>query len=206
MKNYKIYDGYKNNLNPNHHDDRLFTDDYQLDVYLFARDIMNNESLSNIIDIGCGSGYKLINYLGQFETIGIETEPCYSMLKTKYPNRNWINSGEPEKSFSDESFTTDVVLCCDVIEHIIDPTQLINFIKKINFKYLIISTPDREILKKISMDGDRVWSGPPLNPAHVREWSYEEFKEYLEENFQIVSGYHSKKQQECMYFLCKNQK
>jgi hypothetical protein len=31
------------------------------------------KNLQKIIDVGCGSGYKLVKYLGDYETIGFET-------------------------------------------------------------------------------------------------------------------------------------
>ena len=41
-----------------------------------------------VIDIGCGSGWKLVNYLSrEFQTIGIETEPAISFLRDKYPDQ-----------------------------------------------------------------------------------------------------------------------
>ena len=34
---------------------------------------MKDNNYNKIIDVGCGSGYKLVNTLGEFNTIGIET-------------------------------------------------------------------------------------------------------------------------------------
>ena len=40
------------------------------------------------IDVGCGSGWKLVNILSaEFHTIGIETEPALSFLQNKYPEQ-----------------------------------------------------------------------------------------------------------------------
>ena len=40
-----------------------------------------------VIDVGCGSGWKLVNYLSkEFTTIGIETEPALSFLRRTYPD------------------------------------------------------------------------------------------------------------------------
>ncbi len=44
------------------------------------------------IDVGCGSGWKLVNYLsGEFHTIGIETEPALSFLRKTYPDQVFYN-------------------------------------------------------------------------------------------------------------------
>jgi hypothetical protein len=59
---------------------------------------------------------------------------------------------------------------------------------------LIISTPDRNFLN---------WKGPPKNPNHAREWTFDEFEKYLKLNFSNVKGLHCQKQKECMFFICK---
>jgi 2-polyprenyl-3-methyl-5-hydroxy-6-metoxy-1,4-benzoquinol methylase len=131
-------ENYVSNNNPEHHIDLNYKDEGQKEVYEFCKYFMKNNNLNTIIDIGCGSGYKLINILNEFNTIGIETEPCYTYLKINYPDRKWLLSGEIKNS--------DVVICCDVIEHIVNPDILVDYLISLNTKYYIISTPCREIL------------------------------------------------------------
>ncbi len=202
MNRYKIKSDYLINTNPSHHNDIPYTDGSQNEVYNFCKIFSDSNSLKSVLDLGCGSGYKLIKYFSEYETTGIETEPCYSFLNETYPDRKWLLSGDPSKSFPDVDISSDLVICSDVIEHIIDPDILLNFISSLDFKYLVISTPDREVLKHFNGYEDCEF-GPPLNMAHVREWSFEELKSYLSEKFEVVSGHHCDSQSECMFFLCK---
>ncbi len=203
METFNIKEDYIINNNPKHYNDMLLTDKWQDEVYLYTFNFMKEHNLKNIVDIGCGSGYKLIKYFDSFDTTGFEVEPCFSFLKKKYPNKRWVESGKPEQTFTEVNSESDVILCCDVIEHIIDPTILIDFINKFEFKYLVISTPDREMLKKISPSGyARSDNGPPVNDAHIREWSFNEFEGFLQRYFNIIDGKRCQKQIECMFFLC----
>ena len=206
-KNYCILD-YTINNNPGHHDDSNYTDTSQKEVYQFCAEFMEENKLTTIVDIGCGSGYKLVKYLSKFNTIGVETEPCFSLLKTTYPDRNWVISGEKEKSFNsyDSLYNNDVVLCCDVIEHIIDPDVLLDYLVSLNAKYYIISTPCREILCKnprYAATYNKSWQGPPINDCHVREWTMNEFIAYLSTKFNILNSFYGKEQIECQYHLVK---
>ena len=207
MEEYNIPNYYANN-NPKHHNDQNWTDEGQKEVYEFCCSFMKQNKLNNVIDVGCGSGYKLINILGEFNTVGIETEPCYSILKQRYPLRKWLLSGEKEKSFLsyDEINEPDVVICSDVIEHIVNPNILLDYVLSLNSKYYIISTPCRRILcnhPKFLKGYKKSWNGPPNNRCHVREWTMEEFRQYISNKFDIISSHYGKKQIECQYHLLK---
>jgi glycosyltransferase involved in cell wall biosynthesis len=208
-KNYKIQDGYTHRIQPGHHDDSTWEDQSQYEVYQYCAKFMELNNLQTVVDVGCGSGFKLIKDLGKFKTIGTETEPCYSLLKSKYPDREWYLAGEPEESFFNNPNieNADVVLCCDVIEHIIDPDVLLDHLISLNAKYYIISTPCRETLCKnprFSPIYEPTWNGPPLNGCHVREWTMKEFVEYISERFEVIESFYGEKQIECQYHLVKN--
>ena len=199
------------NNNPSHHNDEKFTDEAQKEVYEFCYNFMKNNMLNKVIDVGCGSRYKLINILGCFDTIGIDTEPCYSILKNKYPLQKWLLSGETEKTFVnyDELNNPDIVICSDVIEHIVNPDNLVDYLLSLNSKYYIISTPCRKILcnhPKIRNSYKKSWNGPPNNKCHVREWTLEEFKKYIRKKFNIISSHYGKNQIECQYHLLELKK
>ena len=202
MKRYKIKENYLFNLLPTHHNDISYTDGSQNEVYEFCKKLLDENGFESVIDVGCGSGYKLIKFFDDKNTIGIETEPCISFLRENYPQKKWIQSGEPSKSLISSDLSADIVICSDVIEHMIDPDTLIQFIQSLNYQYLIISTPDRAVLKNFG-GYENSDLGPPINSSHVREWSYEEFESYLSEKFQIVGGHHCEIQSECMFFVCK---
>jgi 2-polyprenyl-3-methyl-5-hydroxy-6-metoxy-1,4-benzoquinol methylase len=208
IKNYKIQKGYISRLEPGHHDDSNWKDESQYEAYEYCAEFMKENNLQSVVDVGCGSGFKLIKYLSEFKTIGTETEPCYSLLKTKYPDNEWYLAGEPEKSFFENPNikNADVVLCCDVIEHIVDPDVLLDHLLSLNATYYIISTPCREILcnsDRYSATYKSTWNGPPLNGCHVREWTMNEFVQYLSEKFEVVRSFYGEKQIECQYHLLK---
>ena len=189
---------YRINAIPQHYVDVNETDASQKEVYLYAKKVMADKKLNSVIDVGCGSGYKLVNYLGEFDTTGIETEPCISFLRKKYPAGRWIDSGEPEKSFNYVELSSDLVVCSDVIEHIVDPDELVKFLLSIKASYYVISTPCRERL--VQYHG-RTNLNPPINPAHVREWTMDEFKMYLSKTFTILDSCYGISQNECQWHL-----
>ena len=143
-----------------------------------------------ILDLGCGSGHKLLTYFQGLEVIGFEIEPTLQWLKNKYPNNRWELS-DFKKPFKEP---VDLVICCDVIEHILDPDALLRWISSIDCKLIVLSTPDRTIFKNEK--------GPPRNICHIREWTFEEFKAYISQWFTILDHKHMKKEKECQVIIC----
>ena len=175
-KHYFIKAGYHHATRVESFDATNSSDEYQRSVYMLAGDYALMFVKTTILDVGCGSAYKLVHILGQYDTTGIEVNPTYDWLLRKYPERKWLlydNATMP-------GLSADIVICSDVIEHIAFPDEIMNFLQAIRFSYLIISTPERD---KIFGQGDY---GPPENTAHYREWNTEEFVSYVSQWFNIV--------------------
>ena len=152
--------------------------EFQDEHYKMAYDFMIQHKLKSILDVGCGNGFKLIKYFKKMKLAGVEIEPALSFLRQKYHNDEWFD-GEDPNTFSGRH---DLILCMDVIEHLVDPSEFLIKLDYIDFKYAIFSTPDRTALEK---DGLRTSNGPPSQPYHIREWSLEEFYDYLSIFFKI---------------------
>ena len=168
-ENFCIKQGYHHSKKVEQFDDTIFTDEWQREVYLKAADLIRKNSFRSVIDVGCGSAYKLVHILGEFDTTGIEIEPTYSWLQKKYPQRKWLLFDNTNPS----EMNGHVVICSDVIEHISNPDQLMKFLASINFQKLIITTPERDLVA-----GKKDF-GPPRNTAHYREWNADEFRNYV---------------------------
>lgn len=153
-------------------DDTHLTDECQLPVYLRALGLMKKHGLNTVLDVGCGSAYKLVTYLGEYDTVGLETADTVAFLKEKYPDRKWeVSDFRPHKRGA------DVVICADVIEHLANPDELLDFLQALSFRFLVLSTPARDV--KTHWWKMRRWFGNPKNPYHFREWTFREFGDYI---------------------------
>lgn len=192
-KNFFIKEGYISRQTYNHFDDTHFKDEYQDEVYSAAYELSQKNDYTRIYDIGCGSGYKLMKYFYGCETVGYEIQPTLDFLLRTYSDRVWkLSNFKKQPEFS----STDIIVCADVVEHLVNPDLLLNWIAKFDFKYLVISTPDRDqmfLRCKKKGRADQIQKGPPLNTKHVREWNFQEFKKYIGQYFDIVSHMHPKK-------------
>ena len=195
-KKYCIKESYVSRDGYIHYDDLGCEDEWQLEVYLHALGLMKKYGFKKVLDIGCGSGYKLMTYLGDYDTIGLELGMNLEFLKEKYPDRVWL-----ESDFKiNHQIDVDVIICSDVIEHIVDPDLLLEYINQMNFKFLVISTPDRDICYE---QGSKYHDGPPRNPAHQREWNFEEFGKYASQYFDVIDHRVTNMGQSTQAAICK---
>jgi SAM-dependent methyltransferase len=194
---YGMEPGYRHRKQTRYYDDTSNTDEWQREVYLAAADLMRAEGLRTVYDVGCGAGYKLVHYLGEFDTTGFDLEKTVLFLKRSYPARKWATI-----EFTDYNFPpADVVICADVIEHVEDPDALLRFLRSVLGRYLVLSTPDRDLVYPKSSRRHR---GPPRNPMHVREWSFEELRRYIEAEFEIIEHRISNREQATQMIICRN--
>jgi 2-polyprenyl-3-methyl-5-hydroxy-6-metoxy-1,4-benzoquinol methylase len=177
MKNYFIKENYTHRLNISFFDDTPFKDEWQKEVYTYARKIADENNLKSVLDIGTGSGYKLMSNFKDFNTLGMDLTPTVRWLKEKYSDRKWTDNFEPVLGY-------DIIIASDVIEHLPDPDILLDLIQNCNPKMIVFSTPDRD-LSDVLTDVD----GPPCNKAHAREWSVVEFRNYIESRFNVLEQF-----------------
>src|SRR5271154_7067974 len=119
-------------------DERGRTDACQDEVYAYARKLMDDNGLTSIMDIGTGGGFKLMKYFSDKVTLGTDIEPNLSWVKDKYPDRHWMQSDFSATDMTGSLLVGfDVIICADVIEHLVDPDALLAFIKRCKPKYII---------------------------------------------------------------------
>lgn len=159
-------------------DDAGNKDEWQDHVYAFARRTLDCHGCASVLDIGCGSGYKLVKYFGDVARIGVDRARTVALLRARYPDGRWLAVEELDDRYPQ----ADLYICSDVIEHVPDPAAMLAMIAGSRFSRLVISTPAREILVA---DGRRDPVGPPANIFHVMEWTMGEFHRLLSDYFDI---------------------
>lgn len=184
---YCIPSSYRENQDILYFEDAMYDMICQREVYQYVVDKLNGVSNVKILDIGCGSAYKLVNYLSNHEIYGADLPETIKFLNGKYPDGRWIELDVEKEELQSpyNNIVFDYVICSDVIEHLKDPNKLLNLLKNIKSKTIILSTPDRALLR----ERDLPRLGPPMNKHHIREWTKEEFAEYLKKSGFIIN-YH----------------
>jgi len=198
MGNYFIKDSYKvNELNitndkvsdTNYWNEQrnLAAEVYQFPVYQFLSDYIKRKNINRVMDIGCGVGRKLVHVNQEnpkVEIIGIDQEDPIEYCKKSYSFGKWYVDDFENAQSSDE-LKSKLIISSDVIEHLINPNLLLDYIKtKLDEDGIVIlSTPERDSLRGVNCNYSP-------NKHHIREWNYKELEKYLKsENFEIIDHF-----------------
>jgi SAM-dependent methyltransferase len=187
---YFLPEGYIERLHAPQSYDIGGDDLWQDEVYKTALALSSAFGLTEIMDLGCGSGFKLMKYFSgrPFHTTGIDLEPALIRLRQTYPGRKWctLEDGYPFDR-------PDLLICSDVLEHVDNPDALLERLKIFLPRWLVISTPDRKLMERYPKWGVKM--GPPGNGCHVREWAFDEFRSYMDQHFEVLRHFHSNREQ-----------
>lgn len=94
--------------------------------------ILNKLPSGTILDLGCMDDYLLKRLSKRFDYLGYDENPLCKNEK--------IIKGKIENLKKNKKF--DIVLCTEVLEHVDDPVNLMEKIKKLSKRFILISVPN----------------------------------------------------------------
>lgn len=150
---------------------------------------------SSILDIGCGNG-AVTHWLSQrgYRVIGLDSsESAIQIAKNAYPDITFIKADLNSPLDKDLVSRFDLVLCLDVIEHLLLPRQVFHRSREVlrpRGGYIILSTPYHGYLKNLLLaltnTFDRHWH-PLRDYGHVKFFSKRTLRQLCEEqDFRIL--------------------
>lgn len=147
---------------------------FQWHVYRWARDLIVRERLWSVLDLGCGVGTKLREILRPVcdDITAVDQPNAIAAARSLGTDADLIEM-DLEKPAATLGRTFDVILCADVLEHLLDPDPALALIRASCHQTtrVLLSTPDRRRRRgRACMQSDK--------PEHVREWSAAEFARY----------------------------
>jgi SAM-dependent methyltransferase len=152
---------------------------WQYHVYRWAAELVAGRGLRSVLDVGCGVCTKLNQHL---MPVCRDVEAMDQKSALEAARRLYFADGRgPAMSEVDlenpavvPARTFDLILCADVLEHLVDPDPAMAMIRGFAdpSTLILLSTPERDRERgRACMGSDK--------PEHVREWNRAEFAAFV---------------------------
>ncbi len=144
----------------------------------------------SIHEIGCGEGYWSQRWLAA----GIDARGCdISKTAIELARRNARAQGLDPDRFETRSIyeleagrdSADLVVCCEVLEHLDDPEAGLRALQRIVGRHLIVSVPREPVWRALNLARGKYVGQGGNTPGHVQHWSSRGFIRLVARHFRI---------------------
>jgi SAM-dependent methyltransferase len=171
-----------------------FVVNYLMRNYFYALDTLLRKTTGRRVhEVGCGEGYLTL-HLRQLGYDIFGTDISEEILKKAVEINDVAGGGEKIVfstvsiyDLSPECHAADIVICCEVLEHLAYPEQGIDVLSKLARPWLIAGVPREPLWSALNMARGKYWSRLGNTPGHVQKWSSAGFIRFLETRFEIVA-------------------
>jgi 2-polyprenyl-3-methyl-5-hydroxy-6-metoxy-1,4-benzoquinol methylase len=148
-------------------------------------------SPNTIHDVGCGEGFWVLEWIRQGKTArGTD----FSSQVIELARSNAIKQGASPTLFEPRSIydlnaprdSADLVVCCEVLEHLDHPEDALSTLQTVIEKYLIVSVPREPVWRALNLARGKYIGRLGNTPGHIQHWSRDSFMQLISKYFQIV--------------------
>lgn len=144
-----------------------------------------------IHEVGCGEGHWVLKWRDQ----GLEARGSdFSSLVIEMARRNAAAVGLAEEHFRSRSIYdlsadedgADLVVCCEVLEHLEDPEAGLRALARTAGRHVIVSVPREPVWRVLNMARGKYLAAWGNTPGHVQHWSRRSFVRMVSRHLQVV--------------------
>ena len=151
-----------------------------------ARAILRGLSYTSILEVGCGPG-DLAAALGvpQANYLGIDIDPNeVEKARLRHPELSFAAASVYNLPVAAAS--VDLVIACEVLEHLDDPTGALAEIERVAKEWILISVPWEPVWRILNLARGKYWMSIGNTPGHVQHFSQSGIRRLVQEAFEIA--------------------
>jgi len=154
-------------------------------------ELVQKAAPTSIHEIGCGEGFWTMQWSQQ----GIEARGSdFSSEVIEIAKTNADDKNIPQDIFSAKSIyeltpdqdKADLIVCCEVFEHLEFTEQAIQVLKNLIGRHLILSVPREPIWRFMNFARGKYISELGNTPGHIQHWSKTSFTAFVSQHFEII--------------------
>ena len=139
-----------------------------------------------IYEAGCGEGLLSLTMSSRIEGLRIRGSDFSQQVIATAQRNNAERGAQCEFSAADIHTLTpaehgaELVICCEVLEHLERPEEALRILASLASKYLIVSVPNEPLWRVLNFARGKYISDWGNTPGHLNHWSPGAFREFLE--------------------------
>jgi 2-polyprenyl-3-methyl-5-hydroxy-6-metoxy-1,4-benzoquinol methylase len=146
---------------------------------------------TDIHEVGCGEGHWTLTWGSQ----GIPARGSdFSQAVIDLARDNARSTGLDPAMFNVRSIydlqieqdSADLVVCCEVLEHLTDPQAGLAALARVTRRNVILSVPREPIWCAMNMARGAYLSSWGNTPGHIQHWSRTAFLDLVKEHFEVL--------------------
>jgi 2-polyprenyl-3-methyl-5-hydroxy-6-metoxy-1,4-benzoquinol methylase len=152
-----------------------------------ARELYGQTGASTMVELGCGEGELAARLLEHAPAEYLGTDLSTEIIeeaKSRFPHLKFEAHSADGLPFEENSF--DLVVACEVLEHVENPREVLREIKRLSRKWVLVSVPREPIWRALNMARGSYWSDMGNTPGHIQHWGRRQFIRMVSEELEIL--------------------
>jgi len=154
-------------------------------------ELVSQAAPTSVHEVGCGEGYWVLRWHAQ----GLKARGCdFSSNVIDIAKTNASDQDVPASLFEQRSIYeleperdgADLVVCCEVLEHLEAPHAALERLKAVVRGHLIVSVPREPIWCALNLARGKYMGQWGNTPGHLQHWSTQSFKKMMGQYFDII--------------------
>lgn len=155
-------------------------------------DMVRQVAPKDIHELGCGEGHWVLDWrLQGMSARGSDfSEKIISLARENAISAQLEASIFSVRNIYDvtrESDSADLIVCCEVLEHMSDPLAGLQALQRITQNHIILTVPREPIWRALNMARGAYLKHLGNTPGHVQHWSTSEFVALVERHFDVIT-------------------
>lgn len=150
-----------------------------------------------VIEAGCGEGVLSARVAGRVRALtafDIDSD-CVRVAESRLRERGAgdrlpgdirVFQGDVLGDLPDLA-PVDLVICCEVLEHVGDPEAALDRLKRLTRRHLIVSVPREPLWRVLNMARLKYLPALGNTPGHVQHWSARGFEALVARHFEVIA-------------------
>lgn len=153
-------------------------------------ELIRQQAASSILEIGCGEGHVTEILLQHTQAKILATDISHSLIKSARARMQ-----DPRIEFravkleeTDIDFQPDLLVCCEVLEHLEDPHAGLQRLAAFQAGRYILSVPREPIFRGMNMARGAYFKDFGNSPGHLHHWSKSAFIRLISSYFDVIES------------------